>query len=87
MDVRLPEPETQADKACDSDQLAGLSRQPHPASYRSQPIAEVNNTSMRTLVGVLVGKGLSPQSIKHICLPVKKVKASVMDDGDELYPI
>lgn len=54
----------------------------------SQPIAEVNSSSMRNLVEVLVGKGLSPQSIKHICLPVKKVKASVVDaNGDELYPI
>jgi len=53
-----------------------------------QPIAEVNSSSMRKLVEVLVGKGLSPQSIKHICLPVKKVKASVVDaNGDELYPI
>ena len=54
----------------------------------NQPIAEVNNTSMKTLVEDLVGKDLSPQSIKHICLPVKKVKASVVDaNGDELYPI
>ena len=54
----------------------------------NQPIAEVNSTSMRNLVEVLVGKRLSPQSIKHICLPVKKVKASVVDaNGDELYPI
>lgn len=54
----------------------------------NQPIAEVNNVSMRKLVEVVVGKGLSPQSIKHICLPVKKVMASVVDEnGDELYPI
>jgi integrase len=54
----------------------------------NQPIVEVNNASMRKLVEVLVGKGLSAQSIKHICLPVKKVKASVVDaNGDELYPI
>jgi integrase len=54
----------------------------------NQPIAEVNNVSMRKLVEVLVGKGLSAPSIKHICLPVKKVKASVVDaNGDELYPI
>jgi hypothetical protein len=53
-----------------------------------QPIAEVNNASMKRLVEVLVGKGLSPQSIKHICLPVKKVTASVVNvNGDELYPI
>jgi integrase len=53
-----------------------------------QPIAEVNSSSMRKLVEVLLGKGLSPQSIKHICLPVKKVRASVVDaNGDELYPI
>jgi integrase len=53
-----------------------------------QPVSEVNSSSMRKLVEVLVEKSLSPQSIKHICLPVKKVKASVVDaNGDELYPI
>jgi integrase len=53
----------------------------------NQPIAEVNNVSMKKLVEVLVGKGLSAPSIKHICLPVKKVRASVVDaNEDELYP-
>jgi hypothetical protein len=42
----------------------------------SQPIAGVNNASMRKLVEVLVGKGLSPASIRNICLVVKLVKAS-----------
>jgi hypothetical protein len=32
-------------------------------SLGSQPIAEVNNASMKRLVEVLVGKGLAPQSI------------------------
>jgi integrase len=54
----------------------------------SQPIAEVNNASMKTLVEVLVGKGLAPQSIKNICLVVKLMKASAVDEnGDELYPM
>jgi integrase len=54
----------------------------------SQPIAEVNNASMKTLVEILVGKGLAPQSIKNICLVVKLVKASAVDEnGDELYPM
>ena len=54
----------------------------------SQPIAEVNNASMRKLVEVLVGKGLSPASIRNICLVVKLVKASAVDqNGDELYPL
>ncbi len=54
----------------------------------SEPIAEVNNASMKKLVEVLVGKGLAPQSIKNICLVVKLVKASAVDEnGDELYPI
>jgi len=36
----------------------------------------------------LVGKGLAPQSIKSICLVVKLVKASAVDEnGDELYPM
>lgn len=54
----------------------------------SQPIVDVNNASMKTLVEVLVGKGLAPQSIKNICLVVKLVKASAVDgNGDELYPM
>jgi integrase len=54
----------------------------------SQPIAEVNNASMKKLVEVLVRKGLAPQSIKNICLVVKLVKASAVDEnGDELYPV
>ena len=54
----------------------------------SQPIAEVNNASMKKLVEVLVGKRLGPQSIKNICLVVKLVKASTVDEnGDELYPM
>jgi integrase len=54
----------------------------------SQPIAEVNNASMKKLVELLVGKGLAPQSIKNICLVVKLVKASAVDEnGDELYPM
>jgi len=54
----------------------------------SQPIVAVNNASMKQLVEVLVGKGLSPASIKNICLVVKLVKASAVDEnGDELYPM
>jgi len=54
----------------------------------SQPIAEVNNASMKKLVEVLVGEGLSPASIKNICLVVKLLKASAVDEnGDELYPM
>ena len=54
----------------------------------SQPIAEVNNASMKKLVEVLVGKGVAPQAIKNICLVVKLVKANAMDEnGDELYPM
>jgi integrase len=53
-----------------------------------QSIAEVNNASMKKLVEVLVGKKLSPASIKNICLVVKLVKASAVDEnGDELYPM
>ena len=53
-----------------------------------QPIAEVNNASMKKLVEVLVNKGMSPASIKNICLVVKLVKASAVDEnGDELYPM
>jgi integrase len=52
----------------------------------SQSIAEVNNASMKKLVEVLVGKGLTPKSISNICLVVKLVKASAVDEnGDELY--
>lgn len=54
----------------------------------NQPIAEVNNASMKKLVELLVGKKLSPASIKNICLVVKLVKASAVDEnGDELYPM
>lgn len=54
----------------------------------NQPISEVNNASMKKLVEVLVGKGLSPASIKNICLVVKLVKANAVDaNGDELYPM
>jgi integrase len=54
----------------------------------SQPIAEVNNASMKKLVEVLVGKGLSPSSIRNICLVVKLVKAGAVDEnGDELNPM
>ena len=54
----------------------------------SHPIAEVNNASMKELVEVLVGKGLGPKSIRNICLVVKLVKASAVDEnGDELYPM
>ncbi|MGH9690352.1 MAG: tyrosine-type recombinase/integrase [Candidatus Acidiferrales bacterium] len=54
----------------------------------SQPIPEVNNASMKKLVEVLIGKGLSPSSIRNICLAVKMVKASAVDEnGDELYPM
>jgi integrase len=53
-----------------------------------QPISEVNNASMKKLVEVLVGKGLSPASIRNICLVVKLVKASAVDqNGGELYPM
>ena len=53
-----------------------------------QPIAEVNNASMKKLVEELVEKGLAPQSIKNICLVVKLVKASAVDEnGDALYPM
>jgi integrase len=52
----------------------------------SQPIAEVNNASMKKLVEVLVGKRLAPKSINNICLVVKLVKASAVDENrDELY--
>jgi integrase len=52
----------------------------------SQPIAEVNNASMKKRVEVSVGKGLAPKSINNICLVVKLVKASAVDEnGDELY--
>jgi integrase len=54
----------------------------------SQPIVEVNNASMKKLVEVLVGKGLAPKSINNICLVVKLVKASaVNENGDELYSL
>jgi integrase len=54
----------------------------------SQPIGEVNSASMKKLVEVLVSKGLSPASIKNICLVVKLVKASAVDgNGDELHPM
>jgi integrase len=53
-----------------------------------QPIAEVNNASMKKLVQALVDKGLSPASIKNIGLVVKLVKASAVDEnGNQLYPI
>jgi integrase len=51
------------------------------------PLSEVGNTAMKGLVEDLVRKGLSPQTIKNITLPIKLVKASVVDeDGNELYP-
>ncbi len=54
----------------------------------SQPIAEATSASMKTLVEVLVGKGLAPHSTKDICLVVKLVMASAVDEnGDELYPM
>ena len=40
-----------------------------------------------TAAEVLVGKGLSPASIRNICLVVKLVEAGAVDEnGDELYP-
>lgn len=54
----------------------------------SEPIAELNSASMKRLVEALVNKGLSPASIKNVCLVVKLVKASAIDeDGNQLYPI
>jgi integrase len=51
------------------------------------PLSFVGNKAMKDLVEVLVGKGLSPQSIKNITQVVKLVKASAVDEnGDELHP-
>lgn len=53
----------------------------------SMPLPDVGNKAMKDLVPALVGKGLSPQTIKNITQVVKLVKASAVDEnGDELYP-
>lgn len=53
-----------------------------------EPIAELNSASMKRLVEALVNKGLSPASIKNICLVVKLVKTSAIDEyGNQLYPV
>jgi integrase len=54
----------------------------------SEPIAKVNNASLKQLASILAGQGYAPQSIKNICLVVKMVKASAVDaNGNELHPI
>jgi integrase-like protein len=56
-------------------------------ALENMPLSDVGNTAMKRLVEVLVGKGLSPQTIKNITLTVKLVKASAVDeDGNEMYP-
>lgn len=53
----------------------------------STPLQFVGNKALKDLGEVLVGKGLSPQTIKNIAQVVKLVKASAIDEnGDELYP-
>ncbi|MGA8010941.1 MAG: tyrosine-type recombinase/integrase [Candidatus Acidiferrales bacterium] len=42
---------------------------------------------MRTLVEVLVQKGLSPQTVRNVVQVVKLIKASVVDEnGEQLFP-
>jgi integrase len=51
------------------------------------PLQFVSNKAMKDFVEVLVGKRLSPQTIKNVTQVVKLVKASAVDEnGDELYP-
>ena len=52
------------------------------------PLADVGNRTMRSLVEKLCRKKLSPASIRNICLVVKLVVASAIDDdGNALFPM
>jgi integrase len=51
------------------------------------PLSDVGNRTMRSLVERLAAKKLSPATIRNICLVVKQVKASAIDDdGNALFP-
>jgi integrase len=52
------------------------------------PLADVGNRTMRSVVERLAAKELSPATIRNICLVVKLVKGSAIDDdGNELFPV
>ena len=52
------------------------------------PLADVGNRAMRRVVERLAAKKLSPATIRNICLVVKLVKGSAVDDdGNELFPV
>ena len=53
----------------------------------STALSSVDNLAMKVLVGGLVRRGLSPQTVKNIVQVAKLVKASAVDEnGNELYP-
>jgi integrase len=52
------------------------------------PLADVGNRTMRSVVERLAKKGLAPTTIRNICLVLKLVRASAIDeDGNQLFPI
>jgi hypothetical protein len=51
------------------------------------PISDVNNGVLKTVVAVMVDKGLSPKTIENYLQVPKMVVASVVDDdGNQVYP-
>jgi integrase len=51
------------------------------------PLSDVGNRTMKSLVERLSRKKLAPATIRNICLVVKLVKASAIDeDGNQLFP-
>lgn len=51
------------------------------------PLASVGNKTMKSLVEHLVKKKLSPATIRNVCLVVKLVRSSAIDeDGNQLFP-
>jgi hypothetical protein len=52
------------------------------------PLSDVGNRTMRSVVKRLAKKNLLPKTIQNICLVIKLVKASAIDDdGNELFPV
>jgi integrase len=51
------------------------------------PLSDVGNRTMKSLVERLSRKKLAPATIRNICLVVKLVKSSALDDdGNQLFP-
>lgn len=52
------------------------------------PLCDVGNRTMRSVVERLAKKKLAPKTIQNICLVVKLVQASAIDDdGNQLFPM